>query len=157
VLVGAVGTAAMTLAMNAMFKRLPREERYPLPPSEITEATAQAVGVNHRLYESTRVALTVVLHFAYGSTVGALYYPLMAHLRWPVLLKGSMFGLGVWTGSYLGWVPLSGLLSPASDHPMRRNVLMIVAHFVWGTTIAGLTHVVVPDKPAWERCVLNVG
>jgi hypothetical protein len=142
VMAGFVGTAAMTVAMEGMFRRLPQSQRYPLPPRQITEATAEAVDMNRRLNESSRLGLTLALHFGYGSTVGALYWPTMARRQWPVVLKGMAFGLTVWTGSYLGWLPTSGLLSSATQHPPRRNALMIVAHLVWGTTIAGVTHVV---------------
>jgi hypothetical protein len=89
----------------------------------------------------------LALHFGYGSTVGALYWRTMARLQWPVVLKGMMFGLAVWTVSYLGWLPLLfGLLSSATQHPSCRNALMIVAHLVWGTTIAGVTHTVVSGE-----------
>jgi hypothetical protein len=74
IMAGFVGTAAMTLAMESLFRRLPRKERYPLPPRQITEATAETVGMNRRLNESSRVRLTLALHFGYGSTVGALYW-----------------------------------------------------------------------------------
>jgi uncharacterized membrane protein YagU involved in acid resistance len=50
-------------------------------------------------------------------------------------VKGSLAGLAVWTGSYLGWVPALGILPPATEHPWRRNVMMIVAHLVWGMTL----------------------
>jgi hypothetical protein len=29
------------------------------------------------------------------------------------------------------------ILRPADDHPLRRNWLMIAAHLVWGSTMAG--------------------
>lgn len=46
---------------------------------------------------------------------------------------------GVWTVSYLGWVPALGLLTPAGRHPSRRNARMIAAHLVWGTVITAAT------------------
>ena len=48
---GIVATTAMTLSMAAMFRRLDRPERYPLPPRELTERTAAAAGIRHELDE----------------------------------------------------------------------------------------------------------
>jgi hypothetical protein len=36
-LAGVVGTAAMTVAMRALHRRLPPQHRYPLPPREIVQ------------------------------------------------------------------------------------------------------------------------
>jgi putative membrane protein len=53
-------------------------------------------------------------------------------------LKGSLFGLIVWSGSYLGLLPGLEILSPATRHPAGRNALMIIAHIVWGSTLGVL-------------------
>ena len=46
------------------------------------------------------------------------------------------YGLGVWAMSYLGWIPAARILTPAHRHPLRRNLLMIAAHIVWGLTLS---------------------
>jgi uncharacterized membrane protein YagU involved in acid resistance len=51
---------------------------------------------------------------------------------------GATFGLGVWVASYLGLMPMLGILRPATRHPARRNALMIAAHLVWGGVLGGL-------------------
>jgi hypothetical protein len=33
-------------------------------------------------------------------------------------------------------VPALGILKPASEHPARRNAVMITAHVVWGAATA---------------------
>lgn len=40
--------------------------------------------------------------------------------------------------SYMGWIPVMRLLSPATDWSSRRNALMIAAHMVCGSVIAML-------------------
>ncbi|HEX8351761.1 MAG TPA: DUF6789 family protein [Pyrinomonadaceae bacterium] len=134
-LAGLAATAPMTLAMKLMHEQLPREERYPLPPRQVTEGVAEKAGVNEHLDEEGREAATWASHFAYGTACGALYGALAgrrvdAH---PVL-TGVGFGVAVWAVSYLGWLPAAGILAPATDHPARRNALMIAAHVVWGAT-----------------------
>ena len=54
-------------------------------------------------------------------------------------LIGLTAGVAIWAGSYLGWLPAMGILSPATRHPWRRNLLMIVAHIIWGVTLGEVT------------------
>lgn len=89
--------------------------------------------------EDSRSETTMVLHFAYGTIVGAVYAPLAAEAPGPPPLKGMAFGVLIWVLSYLGWLPMTGLLSSATRHPAERNGLMITAHLVWGTVIAAIT------------------
>ena len=134
-LAGLAATAPMTLAMKLMHASLPRHEQYPLPPRQVTEGMAEKAGVNEHLDEEERAAATWVSHFAYGTACGALYGALsdgLDGLGVPPALSGVGFGLAVWAGSYLGWLPAAGLISPATEHPPRRNALMIAAHVVWG-------------------------
>ena len=134
-LAGLAATAPMTLAMKLMHEQLPREEQYPLPPRQVTEGMAEKAGVNEHLNEDEREAATWASHFAYGAACGALYGALTGERvdRHPVL-AGVGFGVAVWAGSYLGWLPAAGIIAPATEHPARRNALMIAAHVVWGAT-----------------------
>ena len=134
-LAGLAATAPMTLAMKLMHEQLPREEQYPLPPRQVTEGVAEKAGVNRQLGEDEREAATWASHFAYGAACGALYGALSGERADShPLLAGVGFGVAVWAGSYLGWLPAAGLITPATEHPPRRNALMIAAHVVWGAT-----------------------
>ena len=135
-LAGLAATGPMTLAMKLMHEQLPREEQYPLPPRQVTEGLAAKAGVNGHLDEEDREAATWVSHFAYGAACGALYGALSGERvdSHPVL-AGVGFGVAVWAGSYLGWLPAAGIISPATEHPARRNALMITAHAVWGAGV----------------------
>jgi uncharacterized membrane protein YagU involved in acid resistance len=136
-LAGLAATAPMTLAMKLMHEQLPREEQYPLPPRQVTEGLAEKAGVREQLGEDEREAATWVSHFAYGAGCGALYGALSGgKLDERPLAAGAGFGAAVWAASYLGWLPAAGILSPATEHPARRNALMIAAHLVWGATAA---------------------
>ncbi|HEX7315355.1 MAG TPA: DUF6789 family protein [Pyrinomonadaceae bacterium] len=142
-LAGLAATGPMTLAMKLMHEQLPREERYPLPPRQVAEGLAEKAGVNQDLDEDEREAATWVSHFAYGAACGALYGAVSGEKAGGhPLLAGVGFGFAVWAGSYLGWLPAAGIISPATEHPPRRNALMIAAHAVWGATtgavVAGL-------------------
>lgn len=131
-LAGCAATAPMTLAMEAMHRLLPQEERYPLPPTEITAELTEEAGVRDDMTGRQHLALTVVNHFAYGAAAGGAYALTADTLPLPAAVKGIVFGQVVWSVSYLGLLPALGLLRPATEHPARRNLLMILAHVVWG-------------------------
>jgi uncharacterized membrane protein YagU involved in acid resistance len=129
----------MTAAMEMMHRRLPRRERYPLPPRQITMNLARKAKVHKHLHEEERLIATLAAHFGYGAVVGALYAPLAQKAKWHPALKGVLFGLTVWTVSYLGILPVIRVLPPATEQPQRRNELMIASHIVWGVMLALLT------------------
>jgi uncharacterized membrane protein YagU involved in acid resistance len=131
-LAGIAGTFAMTAAARAMHRRLPRSERYPLPPREIIEG-ALPPPAKRTLDEARRQSATLAAHFGYGAATGMLYALLRPRGS---VLPGAAYGLLVWTVSYFGIMPGLRILRPADDHPLRRNWLMIAAHLVWGSTMA---------------------
>ena len=134
-LAGMAATAAMTVAADAMFRRLPPAERYPLPPRELTERVTASVGPRGGMGESSLQIATLVSHFGFGAVAGSFYAPLAAEWRLPPALSGTAYGLAVWTASYLGWIPALRLLRPATRHPARRNELMLGVHIVWGSVL----------------------
>jgi hypothetical protein len=129
---GFAGTVPMTVAMEKMFHELPPSEHYPLPPSEITERVEEE-GLGEPLPMPHHKTLTLLSHFGYGTAIGTVYALTASKLPFGPVVNGSLFGLAVWAGSYLGWIPALGILSPATEHPPRRTALMIIAHLIWGS------------------------
>ncbi|RCS25925.1 hypothetical protein DUT91_02560 [Phyllobacterium salinisoli] len=117
---------AMTAAMRQMFFLLKNEHRYPLPPREIM------AQMHAKAPERTLRTETVLAHFSFGAATGALYALLPRRLS-----SGPAYGVLVWALSYLGWIPALCILSPATKHPMQRNLLMVAAHVVWGLALSG--------------------
>jgi uncharacterized membrane protein YagU involved in acid resistance len=132
---GVVATGPMTSAMILLHRRLPARERYSLPPREITMKLARKSGIAPQLDSDARSAATMVSHFGYGAAAGSIY-TILLEPREHALTKGLFFGLLVWGASYLGWLPAAGILRPATEHPARRNLLMIAAHLIWGATLS---------------------
>ena len=136
---GLLATFPMTLFMRAAWRMLPTLEKYPLPPRLITKRVVSEVEPNERLSADNLTALTLLLHFLFGAFTGALYGVVEDKIRMNAAAKGTLMGTAVWSGSYLGWLPILGILPPATEHPWRRNALMIVAHFIWGGALGVLT------------------
>lgn len=125
---GFVATLPMSIAMRKLHGSLPDRERYPAPPRELIDSTT-----DEAVPEEPARDLTIAAHHLYGAATGALVAAAVPRAG-PV--AGAAAGVAVWTGSYLGWIPTVGLLRPATDHPGRRNAMMLAAHLVWGAATA---------------------
>jgi uncharacterized membrane protein YagU involved in acid resistance len=128
---GFCATLAMTAAMTRMHRRLPDPERYPLTPREIIDSTAEQIGAP--LESEAAKDVTIAAHFAYGAGCGALIAAANPRIGVP---GGALAGVSVWLASYMGWIPAAHILKPATEHPARRNLLMITAHLVWGAALS---------------------
>lgn len=134
-LAGFLGTAPMTVFMTLAWRLLPAQEKYPLPPRQITGEITDRLGIDNRLSEAEMVTATLASHFSYGALSGAIYALVNEGIPLQPSIKGILAGVAVWAGSYLGWIPAVHILSPATRHPWRRNLLMIFAHVIWGVTM----------------------
>jgi hypothetical protein len=143
---GLVATVPMTAFMEAAHDRLPRDEQYSLPPRQITEEIAEKAGVDDHLDERQRTGLTIASHFAYGAAAGAAFAPLIRNTALPRVTTGIAYGLAVWAGSYLGWLPAAHIHRPATEEPAGRNALMIGAHVVYGAALGLLVDVLSPRR-----------
>jgi uncharacterized membrane protein YagU involved in acid resistance len=145
---GFVATALMSVFMLIGWRLLPKREKYHLPPRQITEEIAERVGIEDHLNEPELVGLTVSSHFGYGALFGWIYALFEHRIPLDSSLKGVLTGVALWTASYLGWLPALGILPPATRHPWRRNLLMILAHVVWGVTLGEVTRKL--DRSEWK-------
>jgi hypothetical protein len=141
VLAGTVATVPMTAFWEFMHPRLAGEPPRPLPPREVAEALAVKAGVNRHLSERDIEDLALAAHFGYGALAGGVFgmvFPRNGGNSAPAAVAfGLLFGAGVWTVSYFGWLPATGVRhSPRYDVPARTR-LIFASHLVWGSA-AGL-------------------
>lgn len=139
-LAGLLATVPMTIFMQASWLRLPARELHPLPPRRITRRLLRETGLHPRISELNERILTWLLHFLFGAAAGSIYGIVDDRIPGDEDVKGLLAGTMLWSASYLGWIPLFGILPPATRHPWRMNVLMIVAHFIWGLTLGRITN-----------------
>jgi hypothetical protein len=132
---GLLATVPMTVAMEAMFRRLPRRERYALPPSQLTARVIERGEMGRRLPRRPHTALTLAVHFAIGAAGGAAAGPFVRRLPLPRPLTGMVAGIGVWATGYLISLPSLGIIRTTTKWPESRRRLMFVAHLVWGGTL----------------------
>jgi hypothetical protein len=84
----------------------------------------------------SEAAVTALGHVGYSVAASALYPLARPLLPGPTLLKGALFGVGLRSVGYLGWVPAAGLIRPATREPAGRNWMNVGAHVVGGATTA---------------------
>jgi uncharacterized membrane protein YagU involved in acid resistance len=139
VMIGLISTTVMTVVMDRLYRALPHDEQFPLPPEEIT-TVAEAKVLGALLDDPQHSALTLINHFGYGTTLGAVYVLLSERLPLPPLFSSVLYGVTVWAGSYLGWLPALRILRPATEFSPARNSLLIISHLVWGVALGALTN-----------------
>lgn len=145
-LAGFVATIPMTIFMLATQRFLPHGQRYDLPPEIITKELAHRAHVRHHMNKQQVLGATLVSHFGYGVSMGAVYSSLGKKMPLPTVVQGILFGLVVWAGSYLALLPMLGMSESGQREPVRRNLMMIVAHVVWGTTLGATAGVLMHRK-----------
>ena len=147
---GLIATLPMSAAMKKMKELLPWWQRAPLPPYRVTRQLEKAIGIEDKINDTQHQTATAVAHFGYGAAAAVPFAALAYRLPLPTTMSGILYGLLVWAGSYLGWLPIVGVMEPATKHPWQRNALMIVAHLVWGSTL-GLIYGALRDRQSTAR------
>lgn len=146
---GLLATIPMSAVMMAGRRLLPKASQVPLPPAQITKNALRAIDVDDEVSRNAELALTVVNHFGFGGATGALYGSLCApRSAAHAVATGCIYGLGVWSCSYLGWLPATGLYRSGFDDTRERNTLMIAAHLVWGAGLGLATRYFNEPQPS---------
>src|SRR3954451_17999139 len=104
-LAGMIATVPMTLFMLLTGRVLPKWQHYNLPPETITDELAKRAGLKEQMEKPERVMVAVIAHVGYASAMGTVYPLFAKNVSFPSIIKGIVFGLGVWTVSYLGLLP----------------------------------------------------
>lgn len=116
-----------------------------LGPAVVTDRTLRAVRLEPER-PAARVAVEGVAHFGFGAGLGATYaalgspllrrVPAVAGL--PAPLRGAVFALGVWSGTYGAAIPALGLVPPPGRDQPGRQPRLVTAHLVYGATLGAL-------------------
>lgn len=142
---GVIGTAAMTAWQEVSMKlqisgedggaeSQAAQQPDPWEQAPVPAKMARKIieGVFDRTVSDQRIGfLTNAMHWAYGTSWGALYGLIQGSAPGPALRRGMLFGSGVWATSYLILVPM-GLYQPPWRYPLRQLALDVSYHLAYG-------------------------
>ena len=105
-------------------------------PAQVGRRLVQAVL--QRDVPPERIPLfTNAVHWGFGTMMGVAYGLVQSTGRGKPLLRGPLFGLGVWAQSYATLVPM-GLYKPPWQYPAKSIAKDVSYHLVYGSgTAAG--------------------
>ena len=150
-LAGLLATIPMTFVLEGTRRAMPWWRRPELEPQTVTRRLLAALGASSTTVARHRDSATVVSHFGFGATAGALYGVLLPRVIGGGVARAAAYGVGVFAASYLGWLPALSLFDPrpARDLPATRAARLVAAHVVWGAALGVLASA--PRRPARPR------
>jgi putative membrane protein len=144
VVAGMAGGLAASWTMNQFQAQLSKlspqpakSECGPASGDDATVRTASAISesiAGHKLTTHEKEVAGPVVHYVFGSTLGAMY-GCMAEVL-PVAAKGwgVPFGAAVWLAADEIAVPALGLGEKPTDTPASTHASALMAHLVYGLT-----------------------
>jgi putative membrane protein len=135
---GLIGGLAGTIAIGQFLQlwckatgtnRVMREGR------ESTVKAASAVAENvlgQKLGRDQKPAAASLVHFGFGSSMGALYGMARALAPRTPTGCGTLFGAGLYLGAHVGAVPALGLGRPVLQKPLVDEAGELLGHVVYG-------------------------
>jgi hypothetical protein len=136
---GLAATIPMTGVIALCQSSLPLADQLNAPPPhQVAMDVAEALSLKPHLELDERLILTLLSHFGYGAAAGTVYGLATSDNAPAPALRGVGFGCLVWAGSYLGWLPAAGFRAAAHRMSLRRNLMMLGAHVVWGAALGTL-------------------
>lgn len=107
------------------------------PEDDATERLANAISVgvfDHELTKREKDTAGTVLHYAMGTTSGALYGAVAELVPSVKAGAGMPFGVAVWLGADEGILPAAGLSKSPSEYPLSIHAYAFASHLVFGLT-----------------------
>ena len=153
---GLVGTLAMTGALQAVARILPRprtaaddpddysdmaalnqlDDTEQVPPTEQVAERLATRLFRTELSLENRQRLGAGIHWAYGAFWGALSAQIQVTLRPPAVPYGIALGIAVWAVGPARLVPALGLYERPASSGMFRRILAISLHIIFGLSTA---------------------
>jgi uncharacterized membrane protein YagU involved in acid resistance len=139
---GASGGLIASLAMSEFHSLFPHAEGQSQPADEdSTIKTASAISqaiFQRRLTAAQKEMAGPVVHYAFGTTMGALYGVLADSRDATRLGWGLPFGAAIWLGAHVITVPALGLSEPITREVPAAEAVEFISHLVYGAFVEGV-------------------
>ncbi len=103
------------------------------PTVKVATAVTQKVAKMEPGPTAKKVGGTLV-HYAFGSGVGAVYGVLSELIPGTTFAAGAPFGAALWAAADIGAVPALGLSKPPKHVPLKQHAEMLGMHVAYGLT-----------------------
>jgi putative membrane protein len=107
---------------------------------DATVKTAQRISsalLGHELSAEEKKTAGPLVHYAYGTAIGALYGGLAQKHQTTTLGFGSAYGAAAWFGDEIA-VPALGLGKKPTEIPVSQHFQLLAAHLVYSITLEGV-------------------
>ncbi len=134
---GLVGTWVMTQFQGQLSKLSPAPEGNGDSGDDATMKTAAALSksvTGHRLTKKEKAAAGPVVHYAFGSLMGAAYGVVAEGVPQAADGWGLPFGTVLWIGADEVAVPMLGLAGSPAESPVSVHASALASHLVYGLT-----------------------
>jgi len=104
------------------------------PGAVATTAIADRVADSQgrRLSREERSSAGKLVHYSYGTAVGALYGIGAEYLPSPGAQHGILYGIALWLGGVQIALPLAGLSAPPARYSAGEHLFSFISHAVFG-------------------------
>ncbi len=116
-----------------------RQQAGAVPPESVTMQAADtfashAPGGRHLSYEERKQGGAVV-HYLFGTLMGAAYGTTVEFWKLPALGYGTLFGTGLWAGTDLVSIPAVGFAKWPTQEPAAAHITHWMAHVLYGISM----------------------
>jgi uncharacterized membrane protein YagU involved in acid resistance len=94
--------------------------------------------LDHELTAEEKKVAGPLVHYAYGTGIGALYGGLAQKYKTTKSGFGSAYGAAAWALGDEAAVPALGLGKKPTETPASQHFQMLAAHVVYGVTLEGV-------------------
>lgn len=116
-------------------QQAPREEGNREEPATVKTASAISEGVfGHSLTAREKEIAGPIVHYAVGTTAGAVYGLAAEYEPYVATLTGIPFGAAFWMVVDEGALPLLGLAKGPTAYPISTHAYALASHLVFGLT-----------------------
>jgi hypothetical protein len=143
---GAAATGVMTAYQEAVSRargksqlreqaKEPRTWAEAPAPAQLAKRVSEGL-FSRRVTKKQAPAVTAAMHWAYGTSLGALFGLVQSRARPPAALHGLAFGTAVWAWAYL-MLPALKIYEPIWRYPPKTLAVDLSHHLVYGLSLAG--------------------
>ena len=112
--------------------------------ADAQEATAKVAErvLGRRLRSSERERAKPIVHYAFGSAVGAIYGTSAEYIPFVRKFAGAPFGAAVFAGADQFALPALNLTKKPPEYPLAMHGAELGSHIVYGMTLEGVRKLV---------------